>query len=89
MLRVNLHLCSCLNIDHDASEADWGSGEELGMCLKTFHVSPPKLHYSLKPLNTAMILTCPFSSEGSIKQLLINKSVKTSMMLARGLLHLS
>lgn len=52
MLRVNLHLCSCLNIDYNASEADLGEGEERAMCLKIFHLSTWKLHLeSLKSLN--------------------------------------
>lgn len=52
MLRVNLHLCSCLNIDYNASEADLGEGEKLVMSLKIFYIATQKLHLeSLKSLN--------------------------------------
>lgn len=81
MLRVNLHLCSCLNIDRDASGADWGSGEELGMCLKIFHLSPRNFIIVLNLLTQRMILTRSFSSYESVKQLLIHNSVKNSMTL--------
>lgn len=38
-LGVRLHLCSCLNINYNASAADLGLGEERVMCLKILHIS--------------------------------------------------
>lgn len=61
-LRVNLHLCSCLNIDYNASEADVGSSEEWGMCVKTCHIATWKLHLeNLKSLKKRGIFYCCFS----------------------------
>lgn len=38
-LSINLHLCSCLNINYNASEADLGSDKEQVMCLKILRMS--------------------------------------------------